>query len=98
MLTWKLHCEKLATHYMESIQHCGIRGTRSMHGNLFYHSNYYHQFCIIEEPADNSSEKWRQVGQLVIPFSLHSQARADGSLDRWHLFLKTISGELNQKV
>lgn len=90
MLTVKLHCEESATHYVESAQHCGARDKSSMHGNWFHHLNYYHQSRFTEEPADNPSEKWREMEQLVIPFGLHSQARADGSLDRWHLFLKTI--------
>lgn len=98
MLTLKVHCKRSVTHSMGSTQHCRARGKSSMHGNRFYHLNYYHQSCFTEEPADNPSEKWRRVEQLVIPFGPHSQARADGSLDRWHLFLKTISGKLNQKV
>lgn len=46
---------------------------------------------------DDPSEKLRQVGQLVIHFDLQSEDRANGSFDRWHLFLETISDKMGHK-
>lgn len=69
-----------------------------MHGSLLYHLNHYRQPCFTKESIFDPSVKMRQVDQLVTPFGLLSQGRADGSLDRWHLFLKTISGKRSHKA
>lgn len=52
----------------------------------------------MEESADDPSEKLRQGARLVIHFGLQSKDRADGSFDRRHLFLKTISGKMSHKA
>lgn len=68
-----------------------------MRGDLVRHLNHYYQSCSTEEPVDDPSAKLRPVNQLVTHFGLHHQVRADGSLDRWHLFLRTFSGKMNSE-
>lgn len=75
-----------------------VKVKSSMCGKWFSHLSYDYPSCFTEESADDPSEKLRRVAGLVIHFSLQSKDRADGGFDRWHLFLKTISGKMSHKA
>lgn len=82
---------------MKHLAPCG-QGRSSVCGSWFSFLSYDYPSYYAEESEDDPSEEWRRVAWLVIHFTLQSEDRTDGSTDRWHLFLQTISGKMSHKA